>query len=426
MSGKYVRGKTTSRVVKVIENYWDCPYCNTTHIPGLEDFCPGCGVHKPDDTKYKLDRANAREVTEELAAKYDKTVENLMKLPDWKCEHCNSLNDAEDASCETCGSPRYSAEEDYFGRKINERPDYETDYFDKNEGYVESKAEREETGAVEKEIKSDYKYHKPYDYTPSYEGLSYKDTDKSGKNNYQNWYSKFDYSWLAFIGKWSILFGIIAVVTFLFWPIKEKTLVNGFQWSRTIVIEEERTFKESGWSTPVGARVYRTNKEIHHYEDVIDHYETEQVAKTQQVYSHDEVSYDEIDNGNGTTTVIENKTPVYELETYYDDEQVPVYRKEPVYKTKYYYEIDRYVDIFESKSSGKDKKAYWNEDYTLGYKQRDTERYENYIVLYDNGDRLNLKYAEWQNTKLGEAVVITKNRLGLVYKQEKAYTNTDL
>ena len=404
---------------RVIENYWDCPYCNTTHIPGLEDFCPGCGVHKPDDIKYKLDRENAREVTEEIAAKYDKTVENLMKLPDWKCEHCNSLNNAEDSECETCGSPRYSAEEDYFGRKLNEKPDYETDYFDKDNVYIDSKPEQDVDTINEVIDKADYEYHKPYNYELGYKSTSYIDIDKAGKNNYENWYSKFDYSWLALFGRWAIIFGILAVVVFLFWPIKEKTTVNGFQWSRTIVVEEERTFKESGWDTPVGARVYRTNQEIHHYEDVFDHYEYKEVTKTRKEYSHDKITYDYIDNGNGTTTEVKYSEPVYVDVNYTETEKIPVYREEPVYKTKYYYEIDRYIDIYDSKSSGNDKNPYWNENYTLGLKQRDTERYENYVVKYDNGDSLNLDYTEWYNTDLGDAIELTKCRLGLVYSHKE-------
>ena len=144
------------------------------------------------------------------------------------------------------------------------------------------------------------------------------------------------------------------------------------------------------------------------------------------IYSHDNIEYEEIDNGNGTTTIIEHKTPVYVNEEYTVEEEVPVYRKEPIYKNKYYYEIDRYIDMYESKSSGTDKKPYWNENYTLKKKQRDTERYENYVVSYDNGDKCNMDYKQWSDTKLGDAVVITKCRLGLIYKQDKAYESTGL
>ena len=398
---------------RVIENYWDCPYCGTTHIQGLKDYCPGCGVHKPDDTKYKLDKNSHRVVTEEIAAEYGKTLDGLKKLPDWKCEHCNSLNDAEDDRCETCGSPRYSAEEDYFGNKLNEKPDYETDYFDKNEGYIETEPEIE----VEGEDTYEYEYRKPYNYESSYRKTSYDINNHF--NNYQNWYRRGGNELLRSLGIWAIVGLVVFVVAFLLWPIKEKTTVNGFSWSRNIVIEEERTFDESGWSVPIGGRVYKTSEEIHDYEDVLDHYDYKEVTKTRKVYSHDKITYDYIDNGNGTTTEVKYSEPVYVDEEYTETEEVPIYRKEPIYKTKYYYKIDRYIDIYESKSSGDDKNPYWNENYTLQKKQRDTERYENYIVKYDNGDRLNVGYTEWKNTDLNDSIELTKCRLGLVYKQEK-------
>ena len=400
---------------RVIENYWDCPYCNTTHIQGLKDYCPGCGVHKPDDTKYKLDKNNHRVVTEDLAAEYGKTIDGLKKLPDWKCEHCNSLNDAEDDRCETCGSPRYSAEEYYFGNKLNEKPDYETDYFDKDEGYIETEPEIEVDDKRDDKDTHEYEYRKPYNYEPSYENNSYNSI--SSFNNYKNWYRRGGDDLLYSLSIWAAVSLVIFVVALLFWPIKEKTIVNGFSWSRNIVIEEERTFNESGWSIPAGARVYKTNKEVYDYKDVLDHYEYKEVTKTHKEYSHDEITYDYIDNGNGTTTEVKYSEPIYVDVEYTETEEVPVYRKEPVYKTKYYYEIDRYIDIYESKSAGNDKNPYWNESYELKNKQRDTERYENYVVKYDNGDSCNLGYNQWLDTKLGDTVEITKCRLGLVYKQ---------
>ena len=40
----------------------------------------------------------------------------------------------------------------------------------------------------------------------------------------------------------------------------------------------------------------------------------------------------------------------------------PVYRQDPVYATKYYYDIDKWVDTGNDyPSSGKDHKPYWNE-----------------------------------------------------------------
>lgn len=42
------------KVGRIIKGYWDCPYCEEKDIDGLVDYCPKCGVHKPEDVKYHL------------------------------------------------------------------------------------------------------------------------------------------------------------------------------------------------------------------------------------------------------------------------------------------------------------------------------------------------------------------------------------
>lgn len=62
---------------------------------------------------------------------------------------------------------------------------------------------------------------------------------------------------------------------FLIFPcIKESQTVTGFSWERTISIEELKTFHESGWSLPSGAKQTDTKIELYGYESVLDHYET--------------------------------------------------------------------------------------------------------------------------------------------------------
>ena len=66
---------------------------------------------------------------------------------------------------------------------------------------------------------------------------------------------------------------IVALVIFLFYPIKEETEVSGFSWARSIEIEELRTFSESDWSLPSGARLKYQREEVYDTETVIDHYD---------------------------------------------------------------------------------------------------------------------------------------------------------
>lgn len=375
-----MRKGVTKRIVssRKVKAFWNCEYCGTKHIDGLIDSCPNCGVHKPIRTRYNLDRTNIIEVKKEELAEAGIDINNCDgKHPDWVCEYCSSLNNYLDEFCYSCGSPKSESKEDYFSIVENNtnKPDTPINIVKNNSKVLDSL----------NKLKS---------------SIGYK-------------------------GIVSIL-GVISVVLlliFLLAPYKETTEVSDLFWKREIVIEELKTFKESGWSTPVGARVYDEKVEIYTYKQVIDHYENVEVTKTREVFSHYEYDYEYeyIDNGDGTYTEnkIEVKIPVYKTETYTEIEKQPVYRQDPVYKTKYYYEIDRWTDVRTVKSSGNDKEPYWSTNYTLGYKERDTERYEVYTVYYSNGNSVSINYNEWIQTNIGDKVEITKCRLGIVYNQSR-------
>ena len=111
--------------------------------------------------------------------------------------------------------------------------------------------------------------------------------------------------------------------------------------------------------------------------DVVEiyHYKTVTEQKSRQVLDHYDTSYSYSDNGNGTFKQHENRTPVYHTEYYTESNQEPVYRQDPVFQTKYYYEIERWVDKDSYESSGTDKSPYWNETYLpLADNERDEER----------------------------------------------------
>lgn len=140
----------------------------------------------------------------------------------------------------------------------------------------------------------------------------------------------------------AVLLSIIGVI-FLFTPKEVNMQITDFSWSRSISIEQNRTFHESDWSVPAGGRVTSQQMEFHHYQSVLDHYETRTREVARERLSHYEYSTTLIDMGNGYFEEETISTPVYE--TYYETEeyQEPIYRDEPVYAMKYYYDIDRYV-----------------------------------------------------------------------------------
>lgn len=154
-----------------------------------------------------------------------------------------------------------------------------------------------------------------------------------------------------------------------------------------------------------------TKQEIRSYKDVLDHYETVLETKSKQVIDHYEPTYTYSDNGNGTFTEHMHQTPVYRTEVYTEPKQVPVYKQVAVYDTKYYYEIDRWFFEYASESSGNDKDPYWNENYTLKNRERDTSRSETYTIHFDNGEEKDCSYEKWQTTELGDKVVLTRCRL---------------
>lgn len=119
--------------------------------------------------------------------------------------------------------------------------------------------------------------------------------------------------------------------------------------------------------------------EFHHYQSVLDHYETRTREVARERLSHYEYSTTLIDMGNGYFEEETISTPVYE--TYYETEeyQEPIYRDEPVYAMKYYYDIDRYVYERSVNTSGNDKEPYWGE-VKLNYDERVSKRNEEYKI----------------------------------------------
>ena len=157
------------------------------------------------------------------------------KNPDWYCSFCNSLNSDKADVCSNCGATRADSEANYFDR-------------------LKKKQEEE---AAELAAQS----------------------QGSGRKRSRS-------PLLIFV---AILAAIIAVFV---WMNGNKTAgdlnVTALSWTRNINIEENRMFSESGWSLPSGAEQTGTRQEIHHYDNVLDHYEDVEVQRSRQVYDHDE------------------------------------------------------------------------------------------------------------------------------------------
>ena len=331
---------------KIVVGRWDCSYCGTKGIRGSERECPNCGRPRGEDVKFYVDDPKDY-VPEDEATK-------ISKEPDWMCEFCGSYNSAKLTKCMSCGAERGKSK----------------DYFQVQEANREKESGKAETTENEFEPKPEK--------VESYQNFE----------NPQEDYSQHDFSSYnlanIFLNKkviaivLAVLLSIIGVI-FLFTPKEVNMQITDFSWSRSISIEQNRTFHESDWSVPAGGRVTSQQMEFHHYQSVLDHYETRTREVARERLSHYEYSTTLIDMGNGYFEEETISTPVYE--TYYETEeyQEPIYRDEPVYAMKYYYDIDRYVYERPVNTSGNDKEPYWGE-VKLNYDERVSERNEEYKI----------------------------------------------
>lgn len=291
---------------RLIEGYWDCPYCNSRGIRGGLRECPSCGNPRGEDTKFYM---KDKSYVEPSVAK------TISRRPDWLCSYCERLNSDDSPSCVSCGASKSSSEKNYF----------------------EMKAEK---GRKEREKRVLDQYHNS------------SRTSGTGSFNPISLVKPLLIVFAVFLSLW----GIIS----LFTPKNDTLTIQGFSWERTINIEEFKTVQESDWSVPSGGRVLSTKQEVHHYNQVLDHYETHEEIRTREVIDHyEEYVSGYTDLGNGYFEEQISTRPVYKTETYYETVETPVYKQVPEYRTKYYYEIDKWVYEREIKTSGTDKEPYW-------------------------------------------------------------------
>ena len=368
---------------RVIRGYWDCPQCGTKGIDGLADVCPGCGAGKDKHVRYYM--KSVEEVSEEeLNAAGISAEESDGLHREWICAYCGSLNNYADTVCARCGADREEKEQDYGGDTQS------------------AKYERDKTGNLHQTQAAEQDKEKRPDHTY----VSAEDIASQEKP----------------VKKPSVLSRILLVAALLaavilLWPHSYSEAISGFAWQRSVTVEEIQTFSESGWSLPSGARQTGAQRELYGYQDVLDHYETVYQTRTRKVFDHYETSYDYTDNGNGTFSEHAVQTPVYRTEQYQEPVQRPVYRSEPVYQTKYYYDIDRWVEVQTYTTGAEDHEAYWSKDYTLGDRQRDTQRDEYYYTIYSDGARERVPYEKWEQQNVGDGLHIKRCLLGIEYSR---------
>ena len=359
---------------KIIEGRWDCSSCDTKGILGRYRECPNCGKPRGEDVKFYLpDKKDY--VPEEQA-------EKINRNPNWLCEFCGSYNSDDLDRCKSCGAERGSK-----------------NYFDVQKEQEEKKEQKYKDEKVK--VTEDKSYQKSSESKMSTASKMVEKEKTLGKMK------------RPFIAVMVALISIIFIfgMVHIFSPKEASMKITGFSWERSIEVEQYKTFHKSDWSVPDGARVTSQRREIHHYDQVLDHYETKTRQVTKSRISHYETRTSTRDLGNGYFEENTYQEPVYE--TYYDTEtyQDPVYRDEPVYRTKYYYDIDRWVYERSITSSGNNQKPYWGKE-DLKTKERVSGKNEKYMVNGITNEKnardrtVKVDFAKWKGMKIGQTIRI--------------------
>lgn len=412
----------------VLEGLWDCSQCRKIGIPGLQTVCPNCGDPRnqhldPEEAPYLP--TGAREITDPDELAYADSG------PSWNCGKCGYLNRGDETVCSNCDQPKdhddmvnpvytYVEGKDAEG-VVADDPSVVAD--DQTDTWLKSadKLQQLEEDPVAMPNRTFLLRALPRQGV-----LAIRDAARRS-NSYV--IEKYDVSLRP------ILVGLVALIVLVlgggvtyvnFFQTKDVTLeVTGLSWERQVEVEAFRTLRKEGWDHPGDANVLSSERKIHHYNHVIDHYETRtrQVPVTVPAGSHTE-SYacgsTTVDNGNGTfssqTTYCTRTVQDYRTEYRTESYQEPIYRDDPVYQTYFVYEIDRWVtDRFVR--AGGETSPYWPVPDGLSAKQRvGDERKQSYeVVLVDEAGRSfqrDVAFETWTLLEEGEEVPGKENRRG--------------
>lgn len=378
------------RTGKIIEGYWACPFCGQNKILGRYRECPGCGRPRGLETDFEVKEKN-----------YVDNPSKIFLNPDWLCSYCDSLNPDNVDTCIGCGASREDSKENYFSMKKKRENTIEKKEVQPKEDYMEPIVEEYKENINDKKD------------VPNYRKENYPLNNTNDNKNFSDTYMNIN--WASILKIFGGVIGIIALIFGLIWlftPKKDTLTVEQVNWNYSVTIQEKKTFSESDWSVPTGARVYDERQEVHHQDRVIDHYETVEVEKYEDVIVGYESDYEDL--GNGYFAEVEGD-PIYERHTWTETEEEPVYKYVDVYQTKYYYYIDRWVYKRSVDTSGTDKNPYFGE-ITLGYNERKNGTTTSYSidVINSNGEAKTYSISEenWRKIDKGDTLDVEISKLG--------------
>lgn len=320
-----------------IEAYWDCSYCGSKAIRGRERVCPACGKTRASEAKfYMLDR---EPVADESAVEAG---------PDWFCPYCDSYNPHSANFCKNCGHPREAEDKDYFTVR-----------------QAEDRRQQQKAAEIERASRQES--------APAQTGRKRA--------------SKGRFVVLAVIAV-LLIAGIVGLL-----PHSSTVTVLEKSWQRSVDIEEYRLTEASGWTLPGDAvELLGTSREIHHYDQVFDHYETVTETRSEEVFDGYDTYTTYNDLGNGYFEEEEHQVPRYRTEYYTVEHEEPVYIPVPVYETMYRYTIWQWVFAGTETTSGTNDDPYWPQ-ISVSDTLREAGRSEQYSVVCANKKGAQSAYA---------------------------------
>lgn len=350
------------------EGHWDCQYCGTIGNLGRHKACTNCGRSRPDGTKFYL--ADEAEIV-------DKRLESQAQLgPDWICEFCGTSNAANITICGSCGAPREGSS------PVQQVKEY-------------APGEAPTTG-----------------------DMTFEEEPNEGKGErVEPAASKSSSKIVIFAIAGAILLLCLGLDAFLIFAGKDAdATVSGFEWQRTQAVEAFQTVTEEDWNVPADGRILSQSQEIHHYDQVIDHYETlERVVDEQVQVGVETYVCGQRDLGNGFFEDIECEQPVYETQSHTESYEEAIYRDDPIFQTLYFYEIDKWIVIRNEENGASDHSPFWPRA-DLSDDEREGERSEYYVVNFADKDGESHSWeatlSEWQSFEQGQQVKLKFNAFG--------------
>ncbi len=348
------------------EARWDCTQCGTVGNRGRQRVCPNCGHSRPEKVRFYLPD-ETKKVEDEALIKKAKIG------PDWLCDYCGASNQANKKRCKQCdalhdGSP--TQEVKTYGLKAVPRQGDEAD--------------------------------EPIPLPPENDTAATTTPTASR----MSWLLPLLLIFLCLCGTWFLFFRSTSA----------SATVTGFEWERTIQMEELETLIEEDWQIPADGRYLSEEEAIHHYDQIFLRNETRTRDIPEQVQTGTR-SYvcGQKDLGNGFFEEVTCQEPTYETKIRTETYQEPIYQAVPVYRTKYEYEIDRWVDGRLEKETGSTQSPEWPLIYPTEF-EREGERHEVYWVEFTDTDStryaIEMELAPWQRFSLGDEHVLVVDSFG--------------